>query len=67
MVFKEMIFLFNQCFDLVVKPSRVLVIRDYIFIWNEIITNIKHGLVEEICFFIQNKHFWSKKLIFIKF
>ena len=46
--FKEKIFLFNQCFDLVVKPRGVLVITDYILIWNEIMKNIKHGLVEEI-------------------
>ena len=46
--FLEMIFLLNQCFDLVVKPSGVLVITDYIFVWNEIVKNIKDGLVEEI-------------------
>ena len=34
--FKVAIFLPNQCFDLVVKPRGVLVITDYILIWNEI-------------------------------
>ena len=36
-VFKEIIFLLNQCFDLVIKPRGALVISDYIPAWNEII------------------------------
>ena len=50
--FKEMIYLLNQCFDLVVKPRGVLVITDYILIWNEIMKNVEHGLVEKVCLLI---------------
>ena len=46
--FKVAIFLPNQCFDLVVKPRRVLVITDYILIWTEITKNIKYGFIEEV-------------------
>ena len=42
-----MIFLFNQCLDLVVKTTGDLVITDYILIWNETMENIKNGLVKE--------------------
>ena len=45
--FKE-ILLLNQCFDLVAKPRGVLVITDYILIWNDIIKSIKYGLVEKV-------------------
>ena len=41
-------FLLNRCFDLVVEPRGVLVITNYILIWNGIMKNIKHGLAEEI-------------------
>ena len=47
-----MIYLLNQCFDLVVKPRGVLVITDYILIWNEIMKNVEHGLVEKVCLLI---------------
>ena len=50
--FKEMIYLLNQCFDLIVKPRGVLVITDYILIWNEIMKNVEHGLVEKVCLLI---------------
>ena len=46
--FKEMIFLLSHCFDLVVNPRGVLVITDYILIWNEIMRNIKYGFIEEV-------------------
>ena len=47
-----MIYLLNQCFDLAVKPRGVLVITDYILIWNEIMKNVEHGLVEKLCLLI---------------
>lgn len=37
-----MVFLLNQSIDFVVKPMGILVIRDYIFIWNELIGGIKY-------------------------
>ena len=43
-----MVFILNQSFDLVVKPRGILVITDYILVWNEILKNIKHGLAEEV-------------------
>ena len=50
--FKEMIFFLNQCFDLIVKPRGVPVITDYVLIWNEILKNVEHGLVEKVCLLI---------------